>query len=160
MILALAAAHPIHRDTRPARRQPVKASAANWLPRPVPKISWVPNRSSASSAASKPHALPGVFAGSRDSLLATLLEMADVQPRALASLAGLAPVTRQSGAWQNRSFIQGGRFHMRRLLYIPALAASRCNPDLAAFYQRPVQAGKPPKVALAAVMRKDREWSR
>ena len=97
-------------------------------------------------------------------------ELADLRPRALASLAGLAPVTRQSGTWQGRSFIQGGRFRVRRLLYMPALAASRCNPDLAAFYQRLVQAGKPPKLALVAVMRKllllaaallreDREWS-
>ena len=114
--------------------------------------------------------IPGVSSVTAAGLLATLPEMADVQPRALASLAGLAPVTRQSGAWQGRSFIQGGRFRVRRLLYMPALAASRCNPDLAAFYQRLVQAGKPPKVALAAVMRKllllaaallreDREWS-
>ena len=96
-------------------------------------------------------------------------ELADLRPRALASLAGLAPVTRQSGTWQGRSFIQGGRFRVRQLLYMPALAASRCNPDLAAFYQRLVQAGKPPKLALVAVMRKlllaaallreDREWS-
>ena len=53
---------------------------------------------------------------------------------------------------------------------MPALTASRNNPDLAAFYQRLVQAGKPPKLALVAVMRKllllaaallrdDREWS-
>lgn len=35
-----------------------------------------------------------------------------------------------------------------------ALAASRCSPDLGAFYQRLIGAGKPPKLALAAVMRK------
>lgn len=37
---------------------------------------------------------------------------------------------------------------------MPAVAAPRRNPDLAAFYKRLVRAGKPPKVALAAVMRK------
>ena len=114
--------------------------------------------------------IPGVSSVTAAALLATVPEMADLAPRALASLAGLAPVTRQSGTWQGRSFIQGGRFRARRLLYMPALTASRCNPDLAAFYQRLVQAGKPPKVALAAVMRKllllaaallreDRAWS-
>lgn len=114
--------------------------------------------------------IPGVSSVTAAGLLATLPEMPDLAPKALASLAGLAPVTRQSGAWQGRSFIQGGRFRVRRLLYMPALTASRCNPDLAAFYQRLVQAGKPPKVALAAVMRKllllaaallreDRAWS-
>lgn len=114
--------------------------------------------------------IPGVSSVTAAGLLATVPELADLRPRALASLAGLAPVTRQSGTWQGRSFIQGGRFRVRQLLFMPALAASRCNPDLAAFYQRLVQAGKPPKLALAAVMRKllllaaallreDREWS-
>ena len=41
-------------------------------------------------------------------------------PRA-ASLAALAPVTRESGHWKGRAFIQGGRHHIRRLLYMPAL---------------------------------------
>jgi transposase len=35
-----------------------------------------------------------------------------------------------------------------------AVAASRFNPDLAAFYRRLRAAGKKPKVALTAVMRK------
>ena len=114
--------------------------------------------------------IPGLAAVTAAGLLATVPEIADLPPKALGSLAGLAPVTRQSGTWQGRSFIQGGRFRLRRLLYMPALTASRNNPDLAAFYQRLIQAGKPPKLALVAVMRKllllaaallreDREWS-
>ena len=114
--------------------------------------------------------IPGVSSITAAGLLAAVPELAELPPKALASLAGLAPVTRQSGTWQGRSSIRGGRFRLRRLLYMPALAASRCNPDLAAFYQRLIQAGKPPKVALVAVMRKllllagallraDREWS-
>ena len=47
-----------------------------------------------------------------------------------ASLAGLAPVTRESGYWKGRSFIQGGRHRVRQLLYMPALVAARHNPDL------------------------------
>ena len=43
---------------------------------------------------------------------------------------------------------------MRRLLYMPALAAARCNPDLRAKYRQLRGQGKPPKVALTAVMRK------
>ena len=74
--------------------------------------------------------------------------------KAVASLAGLAPVTRQSGAWQGRSFIQGGRPRARRLLYMPALAAIRYNPDLRAKYRQLVAEGKPRKVAVVAVMRK------
>ena len=71
-----------------------------------------------------------------------------------ASLAGLAPVTRESGAWKGRSFIQGGRQEVRRLLYMPAVAAIRYNPTLGAKYIALRDAGKPPKVAITAVMRK------
>ena len=63
-------------------------------------------------------------------------------------------VTRQSGAWQGRSFIQGGRARARRLLYMPALAAIYSNPDLRAKYRQLVAEGKPRKVAVVAVMRK------
>ena len=49
-----------------------------------------------------------------------------------ASLAGLAPVTREPGSWKGRSFIQGGRHQVRRLLYMPAVVAIRYNPDLKA----------------------------
>lgn len=75
------------------------------------------------------------------------------RPRA-ASLAGLAPVTRESGAWKGRSFIQGGRDKVRRMLYMPALTAIRWNPDLKRKYTALCDAGKPPKVAITAVMRK------
>ena len=43
---------------------------------------------------------------------------------------------------------------MRDALYMPALVASRYNPDLKEKYQRMIKAGKPPKVALTALMRK------
>ena len=87
-------------------------------------------------------------------MLTQMPELGRLDAKAVASLAGLAPVTRQSGAWQGRSFIQGGRPRVRRLLYMPALAAARCNPDLRAKYRQLRGQGKPPKVALTAVMRK------
>ena len=63
-------------------------------------------------------------------------------------------MTRESGSWKGRSFIQGGRHHVRRLLYMPAVVAIRCNPNLKRTYEALVAKGKPPKVALTAVMRK------
>ena len=63
-------------------------------------------------------------------------------------------MTRESGNWKGRSYIKGGRRRARRLLYMAALSAVRCNPDLAAKYRQLVECGKPPKVALVAVMRK------
>ena len=98
--------------------------------------------------------IPGVSSITAAGLLTQMPELGRLDAKAVASLAGLAPVTRQSGAWQGRSFIQGGRSRVRRLLYMPALAAIRCNPDLRAKYRQLRGQGKPPKVALTAVMRK------
>ena len=71
--------------------------------------------------------IQGVSRVTAAGLLTQMPELGRLDAKAVASLAGLAPVTRQSGAWQGRSFIQGGR--ARRLLYMPALAATRSNPD-------------------------------
>ena len=73
---------------------------------------------------------------------------------AAASLAGLAPVTRESGNWKGYSFIQGGRHRVRTLLYMPAVVAIQHNPDLKRKYEALLARGKPLKVALTAVMRK------
>jgi len=43
---------------------------------------------------------------------------------------------------------------VRQALYMPALVATRFNPDLKARYDGLIKAGKAPKVALTAVMRK------
>jgi transposase len=50
--------------------------------------------------------------------------------------------------------VWGGRSPVRAALYMGALVASRCNPVIRAFYQRLRTAGKAPKVALVACMRK------
>ena len=50
--------------------------------------------------------------------------------------------------------IHGGRVLVRNALYMAAVTASRHNPVLAPFYARLIAAGKPPKVALVAVMRR------
>jgi len=87
-------------------------------------------------------------------LLAEMPELGTLSAKAAASLAGLAPAARDSGAFKGRRFIQGGRHAARRLLYMPAVAAMRCNPDMKRTCQALVQRGKPGKVALVAVMRK------
>ncbi|WP_044043945.1 IS110 family transposase [Octadecabacter antarcticus] len=63
-------------------------------------------------------------------------------------------MTRQSGQWRGKSFIQGGQKVVRDALYMPALVAMRHNPDLKTKYQAMIKAGKPPKVALTTLMRK------
>ena len=90
--------------------------------------------------------------------------------RQAASLTGLAPMTRQSGSWRGEATIQGGRKQLRDALYMPALVASRHNPDMGKKYEAMIKQGKPQKVALTAIMRKlielanalvkaDREWA-
>ena len=98
--------------------------------------------------------IPGIGAVSAAAILIECPEVGTLTGKQIASLAGLAPMTRQSGRWRGTAFIQGGREHLRRALYMPALAASRFNPDLKRKYQAMIAAGKPPKVALTTLMRK------
>lgn len=87
-------------------------------------------------------------------VLAQMPELGTLNRGQAAALAGLAPWTRQSGPWEGQRHIGGGRAGVRRALYMSAVAAVRCNRQLKAFYRRLRDAGKKPKVALTAVMRK------
>jgi len=98
--------------------------------------------------------IAGVGTLTANQLIATMPELGSLDNKQAASLAGLAPVARQSGQWKGKSFIRGGRANVRQALYMPALVAARFNPDLKAKYQQLVGAGKPAKIAITAVMRK------
>jgi transposase len=98
--------------------------------------------------------IPGVSAITAFALLVEMPELGTLEAGEAASLAGLAPIARQSGRWTGRSFIRGGRAGLRHALYMPALVAMRFNPDLKAKYQQLLSVGKPAKVAIAAIMRK------
>jgi len=87
-------------------------------------------------------------------LLAELPELGKLSGNEIGALAGVAPYNRDSGAHRGRRTIRGGRVRVRRVLYMAAVVATRFNPILKAFYDRLVNAGKPKKVALTAVMRK------
>ncbi len=87
-------------------------------------------------------------------LIAVLPELGRLDRRAIAALAGVAPMAHDSGSSRGRRRIQGGRFEIRRVLYMATLTATRYNPVIKAFYQRLIAAGKLPKVALVACMRK------
>jgi transposase len=98
--------------------------------------------------------VPGIGPTIARTLLAEMPELGTLDRREAASLAGLAPFTRQSGQWRGKSFIGGGRSQVRAMLYMGAMSAIRCNPALRDFYQQLVAAGKPRVVALIAVARK------
>ncbi len=98
--------------------------------------------------------VPGVGPVLARTLLADLRELGELSRREIAKLAGVAPLSRDSGTLRGRRFVQGGRAPVRAVLYMAALVATRHNPVIKAFYQRLVAAGKPKKLALVACMRK------
>jgi transposase len=114
--------------------------------------------------------IPGLGRVTAVAILVECPEIGTMTRKQITSLAGLAPMTRQSGQWRGKAFIQGGRKFLRDALYMPALVAARYNPDLRQKYQAMISDGKPAKVALTALMRKlielanalvrqDREWT-
>ncbi len=98
--------------------------------------------------------LPGVGPIVAASLVIRMPELGALQRGQPASLIGVAPFDRQSGQWRGQSFIGGGRSRPRRMLYLAAIAAKRFDPGFKAFADRLLAVGKPPKLAIVAVMRK------
>lgn len=114
--------------------------------------------------------IPGIGRITAAAMLIECPEVGTLGRKQIASLAGLAPMTRQSGQWRGKAFIQGGRKFLRDALYMPALVAIRFNPDMKTKYDAMRNAGKPAKVAIATIMRKiielanalikqDRKWT-
>jgi len=87
-------------------------------------------------------------------LIAELPELGRLNRRQICALVGVAPYANDSGFSRGRRRIGGGRFQVRRALYMATLAATRWNPAIREFYDRLVAAGKLKKVALIACMRK------
>jgi transposase len=98
--------------------------------------------------------VPGIGPHTARTMLAVMPELGQLNRREIASLAGLAPYTRESGKWKGKRFIGGGRKDARSALYMAALTATRCNPVIASFYKSLTAQGKPHKVAITACMRK------
>lgn len=87
-------------------------------------------------------------------ILANFPEIGTCNAKQSAMLAGLAPIANDSGDRAGTRSIKGGRAGLRTGIYMAAVSAASSNPGLRAFYDRLVAAGKLPKVALTAVMRK------
>ena len=87
-------------------------------------------------------------------LLSQLPELGRLDRKKISALAGIAPLNNDSGTFKGRRSIWGGRSTVRPPLYMATLAAIRCNPVIKAFHARLKAAGKKPKVAIVACMRK------
>jgi transposase len=98
--------------------------------------------------------VPSIGSTTARSLIADLPELGTLDRRKIASLVGVAPFTRQSGKWQGKSFIGGGRPNVRAALFMATLSAVRHNPTIRAFRERLLAKGKPKMVVMVACMRK------
>lgn len=98
--------------------------------------------------------VPGIGVVTAATLIAEMPELGTLSRQAVAALAGVAPFNRDSGGSQGRRSIAGGRAEVRAALYMATLVAVRRNPVLAEDYNRLIAAGKRPKIALVACMRK------
>ena len=106
------------------------------------------------AAAARLRRIPGIGSVTATVLLALMPELGSRSPKSIAALAGLAPFNRDTGKHLGQRCIAGGRKRVRDALYMAAVAASRSNSQLGAFYKNLRAAGKPPKLAFIALARK------
>ena len=98
--------------------------------------------------------VPGIGPVCARTLLLELPELGTLTRQHIAALVGVAPLNCASGTLRGRRIIWGGRAHVRTVLSMGTLVATRFHPRIKAFYQRLLAAGKVKKVALTACMHK------
>lgn len=98
--------------------------------------------------------VPGIGHTIARTLIAEIPELGTLNRRKIASLAGLAPINRDSGTLRGRRTIAGGRAPVRSALYMAVMVTIRHKLPLAQTYQHLRAAGKAPKAAITACMRK------
>ena len=96
----------------------------------------------------------GIGRISSGTLMAMLPELGQLDRRKIGALVGVVPFNRDSGTLRGRRSTWGGRAPVRRVLYMAATSAIRCNPVIKDFYEQLKRRGKPHKLALVACMRK------
>ncbi len=87
-------------------------------------------------------------------LLSDLPELGQLNRKEIAALVGVAPMNRDSGSYSGKRHIRGGRARVRTVLFMAIMSAIQSNPRLKRQYAAMKEAGKPPKVAMVACMRK------
>jgi len=98
--------------------------------------------------------VPGVGPVLSSTLITDMPELGSLTSKEVAALAGVAPFPRESGRWKGKRICQGGRYYVRRVLYMATIAATRFNPVIKNLYDRLCQRGKPKKLAIIACARK------
>jgi len=104
--------------------------------------------------------IPGIGKTTALLLLSNLRELGSLSKSQIVALAGLAPRNNESGTYQGKRYVRGGRSGIRSSLFMPILgAATRHNSRLKRFYHQLLENGKCKKVALTACMRKIIVWA-
>jgi transposase len=96
----------------------------------------------------------GIGPVSAHTLRLELPELGTLTRQQIAALVGVAPLHCDSGTMRGQRTIWGGRAHVRTVLYMSTRVATRVNPQIKAFDERLLAAGKVKKVALTACMPK------
>jgi len=158
-LLAMVTAERTRLDTAPAvTRKQIKAHIG-WLNRELAKLDAEIDATIRRSPIFRAKddllkSVPGVGDVTSRTLIALLPELGTLDEKRIAALVGVAPLNQDSGTLRGRRRVWGGRARVRTALYMAALVGTRYNPILKVFYQRLRGAGKTPKVALVACMRK------
>ena len=87
-------------------------------------------------------------------LISDMPELGYLTNKQASALVGVAPINRESGSYEGKRMIRGGRHQIRTTMYMAMMSAMQCNPVFKATYERLVAAGKPKKIAIIACVRK------
>ncbi|WP_027855515.1 IS110 family transposase [Marinobacterium litorale] len=98
--------------------------------------------------------VPGVGKVLAYTLLSELPELGKLNRKEIAALVGVAPMNRESGSYNGKRRIRGGRHRIRTVMFMAMLSSIQCNPVFKRFYEHLKAQGKLPKVAIIACMRK------
>ena len=98
--------------------------------------------------------MPGIGNIVASALITEMRELGKIKNKQAAALLGVAPYTKQSGAYEGLSTISGGRFMIRKIVYMGALSACHSKGKLGQYYKRLKSKGKKPKICVIAVMNK------
>lgn len=147
-----------HWRTAPETARPYIRKHLEWLDAEIATLEremsdWV-NQTPLAETVEILDSAPGVALVGAATLVAEVPEIGRLNRKKIAALVGVAPYNRDSGTQKRQRRVTGGRQAAREVLYMLTIAGIRCNPLLRTFYQRLRAAGKPPKVAIVACMRK------
>jgi transposase len=87
-------------------------------------------------------------------VMAEMPEIGTLSNKAVGKLGGLAPIARDSGKFNGKRPVRGGRSQVRSILFVVAEVVRRYEPDFIECHRRLTQAGKPKKVIRVALARK------